>query len=106
MDNKGKGAPGKTKSHQEPPSFWNQYRDHVRTAAALLLGDGTLVLLALFIMAIVLLALKGFLVLGASPNIVDFVEAADTYSMLSIILIFCVDTPIKILTIVVRGHKT
>ena len=106
MGNTQQGPPRKPKPGQKPASFFDEYKELVRTPTAVLLADGTLVLLALFIMAIVLLALQGFLVLGASAKVVDYVETADTYSMLAVILIFGIDTPIKILSFVMRGRKT
>jgi hypothetical protein len=106
MGNKEQGPPRKPKLGQKPASLFDEYKELVRTPAAVLLADGTLVLLALFIMAIVLLALQGFLVLGASPKVVDFLETFDTYSMTMVILVICFDTPIKILLFVIRGRKT
>jgi hypothetical protein len=99
------GPPRKSRSLLKHTSLVNEYKELVRTPAAVLLADGTLVLLAVFIMAIVLLALQGFLVLGASPKIVEFVETADTYSMTVVILIFCIDTPIKIIAFAASRHK-
>jgi hypothetical protein len=100
------GPPRKPKSQQKPPSLLDEYRELVRTPAAVLLADGTLVLLALFIMAIVFVVLRGFLVLGISAKFVEFVEMADTYSMGIVILIFCIDTPIKIGAFAASKHKT
>ncbi len=106
MGNTQQGPPRKPKPGQKPASFFDEYKELVRTPAAVLLADGTLVLLALFIMAVILLALQGFLVLGASPQVVNFLETFDTYSMTIVILIFCIDTLIKILSFVIRGRKT
>jgi len=96
----------RSKPAPKPPSFIDVYKEHVRTPAAVLLADGTLVVLALAIMACVLVALQAFLVLGASPVLVGFVETVDTYSMTSVIVIFCIDTPVKIVAFAMRGLKT
>ena len=100
------GPPRKPKLQEKPPTLFGEYKELVRRPAAVLLADGTLVLLALFIMAIVFLVLQIFLVLGISAEFVGFVETADTYSMGIVILVFCIDTPIKIISFAASSHKS
>jgi hypothetical protein len=89
----------------QPPSFWEQYKEHVRTPAAILLADGTLILLGVLLMLLVRIALLGFLATGAPSNIIGLFETGDMYLTMLFLLILGIDTLIKIIAFVNGGHK-
>jgi hypothetical protein len=86
-------------------SFIDEYKEHVRTPAAILLGDATLILLGVFLMAIVRVALLGFLSLDAPPNIIDLLEMGDIYLTMVFLLVLGMDSLLKIIVFVISGYK-
>jgi hypothetical protein len=96
---------GRSKPPPKPPSFIDVYKEHVRTPAAILLGDGTLILLGVFMMAVVRIGLLGFLVLGAPSDFIDLLEKGDMYLTMLFLLILGVDTLTKIIAFVINGTK-
>lgn len=95
----------RSKSPPKPPSFMDEYMEHIRTPAAILLADGTLVLLGVFILAVVRIGLRGFLALGTSANVIDRFEVGDIYLMIVLLFILGLDTLVKIIAFVRGGHK-
>lgn len=86
-------------------TFWSLYREGIIVPAAYLLRDATITLIALALLALILLASKGFLALGAPEWFTKKLETVDLLFALIDVVILGFDTTLKLTVAAFRGTK-
>jgi len=88
-----------------PPTFWQLYSAHVRSRAALLLGDATLLFLLTVGPIVLLIAIKVMAAFDASPTFLKIAEAIDGIWLVLAVGVTCADSFGKLVVISVLGWR-
>jgi hypothetical protein len=82
-----------------PPSFWQLYIGHVRTRAALLLADATILFLLVVGPIILLVTTQVMEALSARKTFLDVAETIDGIWLVSAVGLVCIDSFGKLIVI-------
>jgi hypothetical protein len=82
-----------------PPTFWQLYKDHVRSRGALLLGDATILFVLVVGPIILLIAIQVMEAFGAQKIYLNVAETIDSIWLVLLVGLVCLDSLGKFIVI-------